>query len=308
MSSSENGYRSVLAPGLFRDQVVIVTGGGSGFGRCMAHELASLEAQVVILGRTSEKLDRVVAEITEDGGRADRWTCDIRDEERVTAVVGEIVGKYGRIHGLVNNAGGQFPSPLEEISRNGFEAVVRNNLVGGFLMSREVFRQSMREHGGAIVNITADCNNGFPRMGHTGAARAGMENLTKTAAWEWGPYGVRVNAVAPGFVASSGLDSYRDPMVHEVLRSAAASIPLKRYGSESEVSAVTCFLLSPAAGFVNGDTVHVDGGGQFGSAHTFSPLPAEPYYRPQPFQGFHRAVTPEILLRAKPESGEGGLA
>lgn len=295
MDTSENSYCSVLAPGLFRGQSVIVTGGGSGLGRCMAHELASLGAQLVILGRTLEKLERVVAEIDKDGGRADCWTCDVRDEERVAQVVGEIVAKYGLIHGLVNNAGGQFPSPLVNISKNGFEAVVRNNLVGGFLMAREVFRQSMREHGGAIVNITADCHNGFPRMGHAGAARAGMENLTKTAAWEWGPYGVRVNAVAPGFVASSGLDSYEDPMVHEVLRSAAQSIPLKRYGTESEVSAITCFLLSPAAGFINGDTVHVDGGCQFGSAQTYGPLPSDPLYEPRPFQGFHRAVTPEIL-------------
>ena len=210
-------------------------------------------------------------------------------------MVAEIVARHGTIHGLVNNAGGQFPSPLADISRNGFEAVVRTNLVGGFLVSREVFRQSMREHGGAIVNMSADCSNGFPLMGHSGAARAGMENLTRTAAWEWGPFGVRVNAVAPGFVVSSGFDSYEDPEVQAKLRKSAAAIPVKRYGTESEVSALVCFLLSPAAGFINGETVHMDGGARFGSSAIYAPVPAEPRDRSEGFNGFHRSVRPGVL-------------
>jgi citronellol/citronellal dehydrogenase len=233
MGEQAGHYRSVLAPGLFRGQTVVVTGGGSGFGRCMARELASLGVDVVILGRTREKLEKVAAEIAEDGDRVGWWTCDIRDDRRVATVVGEIVARYSRIHGLVNNAGGQLPAPLAEISRNGFEAVVRNNLVGGFLMAREVFRQSMRAHGGAIVNITADCSNGFPGMAHTGVARAGMENLTRSAAWEWGPYAVRVNAVAPGIVASSGFDTHQDARLKRLLRTAAGAIPLKRLGTEA---------------------------------------------------------------------------
>lgn len=294
MTDKAGAYQSVLAPGLFRDQMIIVTGGGSGFGRCIAHELASLGARVAILGRTAEKLDRVAAEIREDGGQVETYVCDIRDEERVGKVVGEIVAGHGRIHGLVNNAGGQFPSPLEKISRNGFEAVVRNNLVGGFLMAREVFRQSMKTHGGAIVNVTADCTNGFPVMGHSGSARAGMENLTKTAAWEWGPYQVRVNAVAPGFVASSGLDSY-DEEYRSRMKSHLRGIPLKRFGTEAEFSALVCFLLSPAAGFINGATLHMDGGGQFGSSANYAPLPEAPANEPIAFEGFHRAILPEAL-------------
>ena len=299
MSDVSGSYRSVFSPGLFRERTVVVTGGGSGFGRCMAHELASLGARVVILGRTLEKLETVVGEIVDDGGSADCWTCDIRDEERVAQVVAEILARHGTIHGLVNNAGGQFPSPLADISRNGFEAVVRTNLVGGFLVAREVFRQSMREHGGAIVNMSADCSNGFPLMGHSGAARAGMENLTRTAAWEWGPFGVRVNAVAPGFVVSSGFDSYEDPEVQTKLRQSAAAIPVKRYGTESEVSALVCFLLSPAAGFINGDTVHMDGGARFGSSAIYAPLPAEPRDRSEGFNGFHRSVQPGLLSESE---------
>jgi citronellol/citronellal dehydrogenase len=197
------GYRSILRDGCFAGEVHIVTGGGSGIGRCVAHELASLGAHVVITGRKQDKLDRVLAEIAEDGGRAEAHAFDIRDEEAVGAAVTAIVTKHGRIHGLVNNAGGQFPSPLEAISKKGFEAVVANNLTGGFLVMREVFRQSMQAHGGAIVNMAADMWRGMPGMAHSGAARAGMVNLTKTAAYEWGPAGVRVNCVAPGWVASS---------------------------------------------------------------------------------------------------------
>jgi citronellol/citronellal dehydrogenase len=287
-------YRSVLAPGLFREQTAIVTGGGSGFGRCIAHELASLGARVVILGRTLEKLEKVAGEIAEDGGAADCWACDIRDDERVATVVAEISQKHGRIHALVNNAGGQFRARMEDISRNGFETVVRNNLVGGFLMAREVFKVSMREHGGAIVNVTADCNNGFPGMAHTGAARAGTENLARTAAWEWGPYGVRVNSVAPGFVASSGFDTY-DEATTSMLRQAVTGIPLKRFGNEAEISAAVCFLLSPAAGFINGATLAVDGGGQFGSSPNYWPLPEEPVNEPSAWNGFHRSEPPQIL-------------
>ena len=294
MTNHSGGYRSVLAPGLFREQTIIVTGGGSGFGRCIAHELASLGARVMILGRTLEKLERVVAEIDEDGGRAHCWTCDVRDDQRVVTIVKQISERHGRIHGLVNNAGGQFRAPLQDISRNGFETVVRNNLVGGFLMAREVFNVSMRDHGGVIVNVTADCRNGFPGMAHTGAARAGMENLTRSAAWEWGPYGVRMNSVAPGFVASSGFDTY-DEATSAMLRKAVDSIPLKRFGNESEISAAVCFLLSPAAGFINGATLNIDGGGQFGSSPNYLPLPARPFNEPGVWNGFHRSRPPKLL-------------
>ncbi len=287
-------YRSIFAPGLFADQTILVTGGGSGIGRCIAHELASLGAHVVITGRTPEKLHRVVAEIAEDGGSAEGHSCDSRDEEAVAALIQELVTTRGRIHGLVNNAGGQFPSPLEAINKKGFEAVVRNNLVGSFLMAREVFNHSMKKHGGAIVNVTADCVNGFPGMGHTGAARAGTENLCKTAAWEWGPYGVRMNAVAPGWIESAGLDTYDDSMT-EMFRGAAGKVPLKRMASEAELSAAVCFLLSPAAGYINGDTIRVDGGGQFGSSPTYWPLPDAAINATEAYDGFHRASRPKVL-------------
>jgi citronellol/citronellal dehydrogenase len=181
---AEAAYRSVFRPGLFAEEVAVVTGGGSGIGRCTAHELASLGARVALIGRTADKLQAVKAEIAAAGGEAEAFACDIREEDRVRETVAAVLARFARIDHLVNNAGGQFSAPLAEISQKGFDTVVRNNLTGGFLMARECYTQCMAEHGGAIVNIVADMWNGMPGMGHSGAARAGMVNFTETAALE----------------------------------------------------------------------------------------------------------------------------
>ena len=283
-------YHSVFREGLFSGRTFWVTGGGSGIGRCVAHELASLGARVIISGRTQEKLDRVAQEIREDGGLCDTIAFDIRDEEAVKTAVAAMVQQVGPIAGLVNNAGGQFPAPLQAISKRGFEAVVSNNLTGGFLMMREVFLQSMQEHGGAIVNMTADFRNGMPGMGHSGAARAGMSNLTMSAAFEWASSGVRVNAVAPGWVASSGMDSYGGA-VKALIPQLRQHVPLRRLATEAEISAAIVFLLSPGAAFITGITVQIDGAASLGSAV----FPSLDHQRSQPFEGFHRAQPPEVL-------------
>ncbi|MEX5546645.1 SDR family oxidoreductase [Pseudomonas pergaminensis] len=284
-------FDSIFKADLFQGQTVIVTGGGSGIGRCTAHELAALGAHVILVGRKAEKLQSVAMEIAEDGGTADWQVCDIRDEEAVKALVKHIIQAHGPIHGLVNNAGGQYPSPLAAINQKGFETVLRTNLVGGFLMAREVFNQSMSKHGGAIVNMLADMWGGMPGMGHSGAARAGMDNVTKTAAFEWGYAGVRVNAVAPGWIASSGMDTYEGAF-KAVIPTLREHVPLKRIGTESEVSAAIVFLLSPAAAFISGSTLRIDGAASLGSR-------AWPLHKAQspsePFNGFHRAYLPDVL-------------
>jgi citronellol/citronellal dehydrogenase len=289
-SSPQARYRSVFRPDLFAGQTVWVTGGGSGIGRCTAHELASLGARVLISGRSEDKLQRVAAEIAEDGGQCVWRAFDIRDEDAVKRHVGEALAELGPIAGLVNNAGGQFPLPLLAISKRGFDAVVGNNLTGGFLMMRELFVQCMQANGGAIVNMTADFRNGMPGMGHSGAARAGMSNLTMSASVEWAHAGVRVNAVSPGWVASSGMDTYEGP-TKALIPKLKGHVPLGRLALEAEVSAAIVFLLSPAAAYITGVTLQIDGGSSLQSP-VFPHLPVE---RSAPFEGFHRAVTPKVL-------------
>jgi citronellol/citronellal dehydrogenase len=284
-------YRSVFRPGLLTEQRIIVTGGGSGIGRCTAHELAALGAQVALIGRDPAKLAAVKREIEESGGAAPSvHTCDIRDEETVTATVTAILEAHARIDGLVNNAGGQFPAPLKSISRKGWDAVINTNLTGGFLMARECYTQWMEAHGGAVVNVIADMWHSMPNMGHSGAARAGMLNFTQTAAVEWACSGVRVNAVAPGWIASSGLDKYPES-VKPLIRSLPRLVPLQRVGTEAEVSAAIVFLLSEAAAFISGSCIRVDGAAP--NARLNWPLPA--HDRSKPFNGFHLATIPKVL-------------
>jgi len=283
-------YRSVFQPGLFKGKVVIVTGGGSGIGRCTAHELAALGAAVAIVGRKVEKLDAVRSEIEAAGGVCSTHVCDIREEDAVRAAITQVLTQRGRIDGLVNNAGGQFPSPLSAISAKGWDAVVRNNLTGGFLMARECLTQWMGAAGsGAIVNIIADIWGGMPGMGHSGAARAGMLNFTETAALEWAP--IRVNAIAPGWIASSGMDQYPAAM-RDTIRGMKKLVPLQRLGTESEVSAAIVFLLSPAASFISGACLRVDGAAP--NAKRIWPEVGTGGST-EAFDGFHLATTPRVL-------------
>ncbi len=284
-------YRSIFRPGLFDGQVAIVTGGGSGIGRCTAHELSALGAKLALIGRNPEKLNRVKAEITERGGEVETFVCDVRQEDAVKATVAVVVSRFGRIDHLVNNAGGQFRSPLESISLNGWDAVVRSNLNGGFVMARECYVQWMKAHGGAIVNMSMDNWSSTPMMAHSGAARAGMINFTQTAALEWGPSNVRVNAIAPGGIASSGFDNYPESET-AFLRNYGRTVPLGRVGTESETSAAIVFLLSPAAAFITGTTIRIDGGSS--TARPWYPLPERA--APSPiYDGFPLSELPKVL-------------
>jgi citronellol/citronellal dehydrogenase len=284
-------YRSVFRAGLFAGQSVVVTGGGSGIGRCAAHELAALGAKVALIGRKVEKLEKVREEIAAAGGAATAHACDIRDEEQVCATVDAVLAAHGRIDGLVNNAGGQFPAPLRDISLKGWDAVVRTNLTGGFLMARECYRRCMEANGGAIVNMSADMWGGMPGMGHSGAARAGMVNFTETAACEWAVSGVRVNAVAPGWIASSGFETYPEEF-RQLAATLRHKVPLRRFGTESEVAAAIVFLLSEAASFITGTTIRIDGG----------VLNARPTWklvahkRSKPYNGFPLYAPPKFMV------------
>jgi citronellol/citronellal dehydrogenase len=291
-------YTSVFKDKLFAGKVILVTGGGSGIGRCTAHELAALGAHVVLLGRNLEKLQAVDAEIKQDGGLVSYQVCDIRNEDTVKTAIAEIVQAHGQIDGLVNNAGGQYITPLENISAKGWEAVINTNLTGGFLVARECYVQSMQARGGAVVNIVADMWGSMPGMAHSGAARAGMVSLTETAALEWAQAGVRVNAVAPGYIASSGMDHY-PPEAGPMLREMRETVPLGRFGTEAETSAAIVFLLSPAASFISGTTLRVDGARpqvRVGWGAIAAPADVRNREAIKPFDGFHLAQTPKVFL------------
>ena len=283
-------YRSIFRPDLFEGQVILVTGGGSGIGRCVAHELAALGARLVIAGRDPEKLARVADEIESEGYSVDTLCCNIRSDVEVAAMIEGVLALHGRLDGLVNNAGGQFHAPLADISAKGFEAVVSTNLTGGFIVMREAYRQWMQGHGGAIVNMSADIWMGLPGFAHSAASRAGMESLTQSAAAEWAGSGVRVNTVAPGMITSSGFDNYEGAGVDQI-RAYPERVPAKRYGTVAEVSAAIVFLLSPAAAYITGSCLRVDGGspnGRHGQAlKQVKGLPA--------FDGFHLSSTPVLF-------------
>jgi citronellol/citronellal dehydrogenase len=283
-------YDSIFRPGLFAGQTVVVTGGGSGIGRCTAHELKALGARVALVGRTPAKLEQVKEEL----GDPDTFTfaADLREETEVKAAVDGVLKWGGRIDGLVNNAGGQFPAPLKDISLNGWNAVIRNNMTATFLMSKEVYLRWMEGNGGAIVNVGADFELGMPGMGHNGAARAGQTNLTYTASVEWAHSGVRVNSVIPGFIASSGLDRYPE-RAHDVLRGVKGKVPLKRHGTESEIAGAIVYLLSPAAAYVTGIALRVDGGLHNNAKSNFYEVPD--HDRSKPFNGFPLYRTPKVL-------------
>lgn len=262
-----SAYRS----GLFRGRTAIVTGGATGIGYAIASELALLGADVLLASRNEAKLQAATAQLrqaqlrhNEVGGEAGSihyHVTNIRKEADVTALFEAAENLLQRPPDcLVNNGGGQFPSPAEAISSKGWNAVVETNLTGTFLCCREFKRAraagSLR--GGAIVNITCDSMLGFPGMAHTGAARAGVENLTKSLAMEWASDGLRVNAVAPGVIWSeSAAANYPSADFLTRLRD---RIPWKRLGTPSEVSAAAVFLLSDAtASYITGTTLRVDG-------------------------------------------------
>jgi citronellol/citronellal dehydrogenase len=249
--------RSPFRPDLLSGQVAVVTGGGTGIGRAIALELMGCGARIAICGRRPDPLSAVAAEITGAGGECLALPCDIREPAQIAAFVQSVRERFGRIDILVNNAGGQRPYPAADMPLEHFEKVIKNNLTGTFAMTQAVARAAMiPQRRGTIVNIIAEIYRGFPGMAHTGAARAGVDNLTKSLAIEWATHKIRVNAVAPGIIRSSGTDRYPEFLVD----ASRKATPWKRLGAPEEVAHLVTYLCSPAADFVTGATMYIDGG------------------------------------------------
>lgn len=244
---------------LLKGKRVLITGGGTGIGRATALEMASLGADVAIVGRRPEPLQKVAQEIENLGRRALVLPTDVREPEQVTHMVSEVKAALGSLDVLVNNAGGQFVQPSESLTPKGWNAVIQENLNSTFYVSREVAVQCMiPQRSGCIVNMLINMWRGAPAVAHSGAARAGIENLTKTLAIEWARYKIRVNAVAPGTVRTEGLAQY-PPEIVKRLRSV---IPLKREGRPEEVAWLIVYLCSEASDWITGESVCIDGGSQ----------------------------------------------
>ena len=248
---------SIFRAGLFEKHVAVVSGGGSGIGLAVARTLGELGAKVAICGRKQERLDAAKADLEARGITVYAATCDIREVDQLATFVDKVGETLGVVTVLINNAGGQFPTTAEQVTPRGWEAVIRNNLNGTFFMTQAVANKFMIPHKkGRIVNIIANVARGFPGMVHTGAARAGVENFTKTLAIEWAQHNIQTNAIAPGTIKTSGTDQY-PPHLLEMSR---ARTPMKRLGTPEEVAELIVYIASDAASYVTGETWYIDGG------------------------------------------------
>lgn len=243
---------------LFQNQVALVTGGRSGIGYGIAEQFLKLGAKVIIASRNAEAL-QAAADKLSAFGECYAQACDIRQPEQAANLAAEIQAKFTRLDILVNNAGGQFPALAEDISAKGWQTVIDNNLNGTFYMSQEMANTFfIPQKKGVMVNIIANIYRGFPGMAHTGAARAGVENLTKTLACEWARYGIRLNAIAPGTIISSGLETYA-PEIQASLEQVRQENLFQRLGTVEDVVNAVCFYASPLSSYVSGTTLYVDG-------------------------------------------------
>jgi citronellol/citronellal dehydrogenase len=252
--------RRVFARDLMAGQVALVTGGGTGIGRAIAQGLAEAGADLFLAARRIEPLEQAAAEIrASTGRRVEIATCNIRERESVEALAlraAELFG--GQVDVLVNNAGGQFPQPARAIKPKGWHAVIDLNLNGTWNMTQIFGNQMLDGRGGSIVNVIAVIGRGFPGLAHTAAARAGVAELTRTLAYEWGTQ-VRINCVAPGPVVTRAFDAAGYDADTSTL---PTTQPIPRFGRPDEVANAVVFLASEAASYVTGEVLYVAGGQQ----------------------------------------------
>ncbi len=245
---------------LLAGRVAFVTGGGSGIGSGIARGLAAQGAKVAVLGRRAEMLEAVAKEIRDAGGSALATPADVREYGDVEKAIESTVAEFGRLDILINSAAGNFVAPAAQLSANGFKAVVGIDLLGTFNACRAAFAP-LSVQGGSIVNISAP--QAFvptPAQVHVGAAKAGIEKLTRDLALEWGRVGIRVNSVVPGPTEDTEGMRRLGPSDPEVQARMKKNIPLGRWGRIQELSDAVIYLVSDAAAYITATTLVVDGG------------------------------------------------
>ncbi len=246
------------ASDLMAGQVALVTGSGSGMGRATAIEMAACGARLALFARREEPLEETAEMIRAAGGEAFVVPGDTRDEDSIEAAMGRIKEHYGQLDVLVNNAGGQYIAAARDITNKGFEAVIRNNLIGSWQMTRAAADHFMYDNGGSVVFVTAiSARTALTGFTHTVAARAGVTGMMKTLAAEWGEYGIRLNCVAPGTIKTDALGRY--PIPPELWKKLNRSV-LNRMGAAEDISGTIIFLASKLGGFITGEDIYVDGG------------------------------------------------
>jgi NAD(P)-dependent dehydrogenase (short-subunit alcohol dehydrogenase family) len=268
--------RDFYQPDLLTGRLAIVTGGATGIGLVGARALAQVGASVVMVSRNEERLGRAAEDLRTEGLRAQWKTLNVRDPDAVERVFGEIATEHSGIDILINNAGGQYVQPAEEVSPNGWQAVIDVNLNAVFYCASAAGRRMIAGGtGGCILNVIASfADRSSAGMVHSGAARAGVAHMTRTLAREWAEFGVRVNAIGPQLLTEAAIDAYQPAGVEYVAR----ATPMGRWGTEEEIAGWFVALCAPFSGYVTGAIVPVDGGNAAGEGHSFrgGPFPDSP--------------------------------
>jgi citronellol/citronellal dehydrogenase len=260
-----------LRPGALAGRTALITGGGSGIGRAVALDFAAAGARVLVAGRRPDPLARTAKLVADAGGECVAVPTDVREPADVTRLVDAALESFGRIDVLVNGAGGQFAAPAEDISVGGWRAVHRLTVDGSWSVTREVATRSMiPNRSGLVVFIGFSPRRGIPGMAHASAARAALENLAASLTLEWSRYGIRSVCVAPGTIATEGLETN---YTVEERRRWESAVPLGRFGRPEEVSGLIAFLATDAGAYVTGTTLVVDGGvDAWGAGHPPPPV------------------------------------
>jgi NAD(P)-dependent dehydrogenase (short-subunit alcohol dehydrogenase family) len=264
----------VFAPGLLAGQVAVVTGGGTGIGRGIVLELARVGADIVVAGRRLDPLEAVAAEVRAMGRQCLAVPTDVRDWDQVQAMVAATTGRFGRLDILLNNAGGQFGAPFEKLSPNGWKAVIDVNLHGVFHCTRAASEVMIRQRHGKVISIIAGfTRRAAPNLAHSGAARAGVENLTRSLALEWAPYNIQVNCVSPVVITEAMAGNMGS---EAAVDSFLQSVPAGRGATIEEVGWLVVYMASKAGDYMTGEHVVLDGGYWLSTPVAARPAPRGP--------------------------------